>query len=152
MKLTSVGRKPWASADKLGPNNAVRLAKPAVKPRADCRTPATIFSSALWATGSFLPEQFLSSAQVRHSERCGKPVDPRRYCTSSTYLKTFSEEIPKIKVVLGVKLLASLNDCISIGKMPPASSHLPNVILCPLVLLSQLTQYTKYLKLAHRVG
>ncbi len=39
----SVGRKIWASADKLGPNNAVRLVKPAVKPRAYCRTPATIF-------------------------------------------------------------------------------------------------------------
>ena len=39
----SVGRKIWASADKLGPNNAVRLVKAAVKPRTDCRTPATIF-------------------------------------------------------------------------------------------------------------
>jgi len=69
-----------------------------------------------------------------------------------TYLRTFLEEFPKVQVVSGIKLLEDLNDWISIGKIPPASSHLPNVILSPLTVLSQLTQYLKYLKLAHRGG
>lgn len=69
-----------------------------------------------------------------------------------TYLKAFSEEFPKIQVSLGVKLLEGLNDWINIGKIPPASTHLPNVILSPLIVLSQLTQYSKYLKLAHGDG
>ena len=66
-----------------------------------------------------------------------------------TYLKTFSENFPNIQAVLGVKLLEGLNDWIDIGQIPSASPHLPNVILSPLIVLSQLTQYSKYLKLAH---
>ncbi|KAL9639049.1 MAG: hypothetical protein Q9164_001184 [Protoblastenia rupestris] len=66
-----------------------------------------------------------------------------------TYLQTLLEKSPKLQVISGVKLLEDLNDWFSTGKIPPASSHLPNVILSPLVVLSQLTQYSKYLKLAH---
>ena len=65
------------------------------------------------------------------------------------YPKTFAEKFPKIQAVLGVKLLEGLNDWIDTGKIPSASSHLPNVILSPLIVLSQLTQYSKYLKLAY---
>ena len=69
-----------------------------------------------------------------------------------TYLKAFSDEFPQIQVVSSLKLLEGLNDWINIGKIPPTSSHLPNVILSPLIVLSQLTQYSKYLKIAHRGG
>ena len=64
-----------------------------------------------------------------------------------TYLKTFLEKFPKYQVISGVKQLEDLNDWLSTGTFPPALSHLPNVILSPLVVLSQLTQYSKYLKL-----
>ena len=65
-----------------------------------------------------------------------------------TYLQTFLEKSSKFRMVPAVKLIEDLNDWISIGKTSLPSSHLPNVILSPLIVLSQLTQYSKYLKLA----
>ncbi len=66
-----------------------------------------------------------------------------------SYLKTFSEKFPKLQAISGVQLLDDLNNWFKTGKIPPASSHLPNIILSPLVVLTQLTQYSKYLKLAY---
>ena len=66
-----------------------------------------------------------------------------------TYLQSFSEKSSKVEVVSAVKLLKDLNDWISTGNTPLPSSHLPNVIVSPLIVLLQLTQYSKYLELAH---
>lgn len=64
------------------------------------------------------------------------------------YLGTFSEQFPQLQTKSGVKLLEDLSDCFKSGKLPPDSFHLPNVLLSPLVVLTQLTQYSKYLHLA----
>lgn len=65
-----------------------------------------------------------------------------------TYLQNFLEKSSKFQVVSAVKLIEDLNDWISTGKTSLPWSHLPNVILSPLIVLSQLMQYSKYLKLA----
>ena len=65
------------------------------------------------------------------------------------YLKAFSEKFPKVQAVSGVQLLENLNDWFKTGKVPSASFHLPNILLSPLVVLTQLTQYSRYLELAH---
>ena len=49
-----------------------------------------------------------------------------------------------------VKLLECLHDWLDADKFLLASSDLPNVILSPLVVLSQLIQYSKYLKISHQ--
>lgn len=62
--------------------------------------------------------------------------------------KTFSENFLKLQAISGVQQLESLNDWFKTGNIQPASFHLPNILLSPLVVLTQLTQYSKYLKLA----
>lgn len=66
-----------------------------------------------------------------------------------TYFKTFSEKFPKLQVISGVQLLQDLNEWFKAGHVPPASFHLPSILLSPLVVLTQLTQYSTYLKLTH---
>lgn len=67
-----------------------------------------------------------------------------------TLFKTFSGEFQKLHAISGVELLEDLNDWFKSAKAPPASFHLPNILLSPLVVLTQLTQYSKYLTLAKR--
>ena len=57
-------------------------------------------------------------------------------------LKTFLEKFPKLQATSGVQLLEDLNDWFKTAKVPPASFELPNVLLSPLVVLTQLTQYS----------
>lgn len=64
-------------------------------------------------------------------------------------LKTLSGKFPKLHAIPGVELLEGLNDWFKSAKAPPASFHLPNILLSPLVVLTQLTQYSKYLTLVH---
>lgn len=66
-----------------------------------------------------------------------------------TYFQTFSEKFPNLQAISGVQLLEDLGDWFKTDKIPPASYHLPNILLSPLVVLTHLTQYSKYLKLAH---
>lgn len=66
-----------------------------------------------------------------------------------TYFRTFSEKSPKLQAISGVQQLENLNDWFKTGKIQPTSFHLPNILLSPLVVLTQLTQYSKYLKLVH---
>lgn len=66
-----------------------------------------------------------------------------------TLLKTFSGKFPKLHAIPGVELLEGLNDWFKSAKALSAASHLPNILLSPLVVLMQLTQYSKYLTLAH---
>ncbi|ERF73358.1 hypothetical protein EPUS_08300 [Endocarpon pusillum Z07020] len=66
-----------------------------------------------------------------------------------TNLKTCLRVFPKLQALSGVQQLEDLNDWFKTGKVPPASFHLPNILLSPLVVLTQLTQYSQYLKLVH---
>ena len=66
-----------------------------------------------------------------------------------SYLEKLLERFPDFQVISGVKLLKDLNDWLTTGTFPSALSRLPNIILSPLVVLSQLTQYSKYLKLVN---
>lgn len=66
-----------------------------------------------------------------------------------TLFKTFSGEFQKLHAIPGIELLEDLNDWFKSAKAPPASFQLPNILLSPLVVLTQLTQYSKYLTLAH---
>lgn len=63
--------------------------------------------------------------------------------------KAFSKRFPKLEAISGAQLLEGLNDWFKSAKVPPASLHLPNVLLSSLVVLTQLTQYSKHLTLAH---
>ena len=63
--------------------------------------------------------------------------------------KTFSKRFSKLQTISGEQLLEDLNDWFKTAKVPSASFHLPNILLSPLVVLIQLTQYSKYLTLAH---
>lgn len=63
--------------------------------------------------------------------------------------KTFSKNFPKLQAISGAQQLEDLNDWFKTANVPSASSHWPNILLSPLVVLTQLTQYSKYLALAH---
>ena len=65
------------------------------------------------------------------------------------YMKLFSDRFPKLQAIPGVDLLEALNDWFKADKNSPLSSQLPNILLSPLVVLSQLTQYSKYVRLTH---
>ena len=68
------------------------------------------------------------------------------------YMKALHEKFPKLQVIPAVKLLEDLHGWLDADKAAPASSNLPNVMLSPLVVLSQLTQYSKYLDITHEDG
>lgn len=63
--------------------------------------------------------------------------------------KTFSKKFPKLQAISGEQLLEGLKDWFKTAKVPSTSFRLPNILLSPLVVLTQLTQYSKYLTLAH---
>lgn len=66
-----------------------------------------------------------------------------------TYWETFEEKFPKLQAVPGKKLLQDLNDALKNGIFAHIPSKLPNILLSPLVVMMQLTQYTSYLKIKH---
>lgn len=65
-----------------------------------------------------------------------------------TYWETLSKAFPRLQAVPGAKLLQDLNDWLVTGGFTQASFPLPNVLLTPLVVITELTQYSIYLDLA----
>ncbi|KAE8146578.1 hypothetical protein BDV25DRAFT_143578 [Aspergillus avenaceus] len=63
--------------------------------------------------------------------------------------ESFVERFPKLKAIDGSQMLQNLNNWLSTGQITSAARTLPNVLLSPLVVISQLTQYIKYLQLTH---
>ncbi|MCJ1251634.1 hypothetical protein MMC30_008869 [Trapelia coarctata] len=64
------------------------------------------------------------------------------------YWATLSKAFPSLQTVPGAKLLADLNDWLVTGSFTQATFPLPNILLTPLVVITQLTQYSRYLTLA----
>ncbi|KAL3461921.1 hypothetical protein BJX64DRAFT_288875 [Aspergillus heterothallicus] len=61
--------------------------------------------------------------------------------------ETFVDRFPQLKAIEGGQRLRDLVDWLATGSIIPAAGTLPNVLLSPLVVISQLTQFTKYLRL-----
>jgi hypothetical protein len=61
---------------------------------------------------------------------------------------TLIVKFPKLQHVAGKELLDSLQDCFESGKSDQVPSQLPNILLTPLVVLTQLFQYSQYLRLS----
>ena len=57
-------------------------------------------------------------------------------------------KFPKLQEIPGEKLLHDLNSWLRTGDGEQATSQLPNILLTPLVVLIQLTQYSRYLSLS----
>ncbi|KAL8827073.1 MAG: hypothetical protein Q9170_007158 [Blastenia crenularia] len=58
---------------------------------------------------------------------------------------TLSQKIAELGSVDGEKLLNDLKTCFETGVYTDVESHLPNILLTPLVFVGQLAQYTRYL-------
>ena len=61
---------------------------------------------------------------------------------------TLSKSVTKLQKLDGGKLLKDLNEWLDGGKIPQSSFPLPNILLSPLVVIAQLTQYSAFLKAA----
>ena len=66
-----------------------------------------------------------------------------------TFWTTLSERFPKLGAIPGVELLGGLKDWLNTGRVAPIKQTLPNILLSPLVVITQLTQYTQYLRIRH---
>lgn len=66
------------------------------------------------------------------------------------YWHALCKEFPKLLAVPGAELLQDLGDWFRTGVMrqQATSSHLPNILLSPLVVIAQLSQYVEYLELS----
>nr|AGN71604.1 conidial yellow pigment biosynthesis polyketide synthase [Monascus pilosus] len=62
--------------------------------------------------------------------------------------KALAERIPKLQSILGEQLLENLKDWFTTGQVNEADFHLPNILLSPLVVITQLAQYCQYLELS----
>lgn len=62
------------------------------------------------------------------------------------WLNVISQNIPQLRVGKAYALHQSLTHWIHTGQFPPKEFVIPNVFLNPLVVISQLIQYTKYLQ------
>lgn len=62
---------------------------------------------------------------------------------------TFVQRFPQLDITKGRQSLEELNGWLSSGKVPLTTHTLPNVLLSPLVVISQLTQFTQYLRIVH---
>lgn len=60
---------------------------------------------------------------------------------------TLSKEFPRIQAVPGAKLLGKLSDSLDTCTLTQADFPLPNILLTPLVVITHLTQYSRYLEL-----
>lgn len=65
----------------------------------------------------------------------------------SGYWDTLLETVPRLKHFPGEKLLEDLNEWLKTGKFTQASVPLPNILLTPLVVITHLTQYMRFLEL-----
>lgn len=70
------------------------------------------------------------------------------YTTVASDWATLSMAFPRLQAVPGAKLLEDLKDWLLTGGSMQASLPLPNTLLTPLVVITELTQYSKYLELA----
>ncbi|KAG9513438.1 polyketide synthase, partial [Aureobasidium melanogenum] len=61
---------------------------------------------------------------------------------------TLIVKFPKLQHVAGKELLDSLQECFENGRSDQVPSQLPNILLTPLVVLTQLFQYSQYLRLS----
>jgi hypothetical protein len=68
----------------------------------------------------------------------------------STYWEKFEGRFPKFRAIQGGKLLGDLANALKTGDFTSLPSRLPNILLSPLVVLTQLTQYTNYLRIKHK--
>lgn len=64
------------------------------------------------------------------------------------YYGTLSKAFPRLQYALGEKLLEDLSDWLFRGTLTQASFPLPNILLTPLVVITQLVQYSRFLQLA----
>lgn len=53
---------------------------------------------------------------------------------------------PRLHVITGEKMLKDLNDWLRMTEIPQTDFPLPNILLTPLVVITQLTQYLKYIE------
>lgn len=65
------------------------------------------------------------------------------------WLKNISAECPRFQDARGLKLLDDLNAWLKTGDISQETFPLPNILLTPLVIIRQLTQYSTYLRLAN---
>ena len=65
------------------------------------------------------------------------------------WLRTFSREYPRFRTEPGLKLLEDLNECLKHGGLLQAPASFPNILLNPLVIITHLIQFSKYLRLAN---
>lgn len=61
---------------------------------------------------------------------------------------TLVKGFPSLQHIPGEQLLRNLNSWFETGDVNHSSSQLPNIVLTPLVVLTQLTQYSRYLQLS----
>ena len=61
---------------------------------------------------------------------------------------TIITKFPKLQEIPGEKLLQDLNTWIRSGVVEQATFQLPNILLTPLVVITQLTQFSRYLLLS----
>lgn len=65
---------------------------------------------------------------------------------------TITQNFPKLSALPGENLLADLNDWLKNGRYKTQGDfNLPNLVLTPLVVITQLAQYWRFLKLNHKV-
>ena len=65
-----------------------------------------------------------------------------------SHWNTIITKIPKLQEIPGEKLLQDLNTWIRSGVVEQATFQLPNILLTPLVVITQLTQFSRYLLLS----
>ena len=65
-----------------------------------------------------------------------------------SHWNTLLTKFPKLQEIPGEKLLNDLHGWFETGVVDQATSQLPNILLTPLVVLTQLTQYSRYLQLS----
>jgi hypothetical protein len=63
------------------------------------------------------------------------------------YWEALSKVFPKLQTIPGAKLLDDLNNWLRTARFLQASFPLPNILLTPLVVIAELTQYLRYLEL-----
>ena len=97
---------------------------------------------------SFGPESFL---EIRSTLLA---ADENRWILDTLaelprWLNNISAECPRFQDGRGLTLLSDLNAWLKTGNISQDAFPLPNILLTPLVILTQLTQYSKYLRLAN---
>ncbi|KFZ17736.1 hypothetical protein V502_04427 [Pseudogymnoascus sp. VKM F-4520 (FW-2644)] len=65
-------------------------------------------------------------------------------------LKTVTQEFPDFQAGPGIQLLEDMSRWFETGHIPDTAFPLPNILLNPLVIITHLTQYSKYLEVANR--